>query len=187
MQSNAVNISDEWLSFIKGIGMHVGISLDGVPAIHDLRRIDYRGRGTSQRVASGIKKLSQYSIPFGALIVVDYSVFRTDIREMLDYFCETGLNDIEFLNIVPDNRIPAGGKVDENYITYADFISFLTQVFIIWWREYRTILNIPQFSDFIRGIQNPGTQLMACYWSKTVHKKLLLLNPTGIYLLAINM
>ncbi|MFV8758600.1 radical SAM protein, partial [Yersinia enterocolitica] len=43
MQSNVVNISDEWLIFIKGIGMNVGISLDGVPAVNDKRRIDYRG------------------------------------------------------------------------------------------------------------------------------------------------
>jgi len=71
MQSNAVNISDEWLAFIQGIGMRVGISLDGIPAIHDSRRVDYRGRGTAQRVALGIKKLIQHRIPFGALIVVD--------------------------------------------------------------------------------------------------------------------
>lgn len=119
MQSNAVNISDEWLAFIKGIGMHVGISLDGIPAVHDSRRVDYRGRGTAQRVAEGLKKLKQHSIPYGALIVVDRHVYQTDLREMFDYFGKIGLNDIEFLNIVPDNRIPAGGKIDENYITYA--------------------------------------------------------------------
>ncbi len=179
MQSNAVNISDEWLSFIKGIGMHVGISLDGVPAIHDLRRVDYRGRGTSQHVASGIQKLRQYGIPFGALIVVDRPVSKTDLREMFNYFDQTGLNDIEFLNIVPDNRIAAGDKVDENYINYADFISFLTQAFIIWWNEYRTLLNIPQFSDFIRGIQNPGTQLVACYWSENCSQEVITIEPNG--------
>lgn len=159
--------------------MHVGISLDGIPAIHNLRRVDYRGRGTAQHVASGIKKLRQYGIPFGALIVVDYTVSKTDLREMFDYFYETGLNDIEFLNIVPDNRIPARGKVDESYITYADFISFLTQAFIIWWKEYRTILNIPQFSDFIRGIQNPGTKLVACYWSENCSQEVITIEPNG--------
>lgn len=58
MQSNVVNISDEWLIFIKGIGMNVGISLDGVPAVNDKRRVDYRGRKTSDRIAKGIKNFA---------------------------------------------------------------------------------------------------------------------------------
>lgn len=179
MQSNAVNISNEWLSFIHGIGMHVGISLDGIPAIHDSRRVDYRGRKTSQRVALGIEKLRQHKIPFGALIVVDKEVYKTDHRKMFDYFIEIGLNNIEFLNIVPDNRIPAGVKIDENYITYADFISFLTQIFITWWDEYRTTILIPQFSDFIRAIKTPGTQLAACYWSENCSQEVITIEPDG--------
>lgn len=179
MQSNVVNISNEWLSFIKGIGMHVGISLDGIPAIHDLRRVDYRGRGTSQHVASGIEKLRQYNIPFGALIVVDKQVYKTNIREMFNYFVKIGLNNIEFLNIVPDNRIPSGGKIDDNYITYADFISFLTQAFVIWWNEYRTTVIIPQFSDFIYAIKHPGTQLTACYWSENCSQEVITIESNG--------
>ncbi|WP_299998159.1 darobactin maturation radical SAM/SPASM protein DarE [uncultured Cedecea sp.] len=179
MQSNVVNISDDWLSFIKGIGMHVGISLDGVPAIHDSRRVDYRGRGTSQRVALGIEKLKRHNIPFGALIVVDKQVYKTDHRKMLDYFIKIGLNNIEFLNIVPDNRIPSGDKIDSSYITYADFISFLTQIFIIWWNEYRTKIVIPQFSDFIHAIKFPGTQLAACYWSENCSQEVITIEPNG--------
>jgi len=179
MQSNTVNISDDWLSFIKGIGMHVGISLDGIPAIHDSRRVDYRGRGTSQRVALGIEKLKRHNIPFGALIVVDKQVYKTDHRKMFDYFIKIGLNNIEFLNIVPDNRIPAGGKIDDSYITYADFISFLTQTFIIWWNEYRTTILIPQFSDFIHAIKSPGAQLAACYWSENCSQEVITIEPNG--------
>lgn len=179
MQSNAVNISDEWLAFIKGIGMHVGISLDGIPAVHDSRRVDYRGRGTAQRVAEGLKRLKQHAIPYGALIVVDRHVYQTDLREMFDYFGEIGLNDIEFLNIVPDNRIPAGGKVDGNYITYAEFIAFLDRAFTLWWEEYRAVLHIPQFSDFIRAINNPGTRLAACYWSENCSQEVITLEPNG--------
>ncbi len=36
--------------------MNVGISLDGIPAVNDKRRVDFRGRGTSDRIAKGIKK-----------------------------------------------------------------------------------------------------------------------------------
>jgi len=179
MQSNAVNISDEWLAFLQGIGMHVGISLDGIPAIHDSRRIDYRGRGTAQPVALGIKKLIKHGIPFGALIVVDRQVYKTNLRQMFDYFAQIGLNDIEFLNIVPDNRIPAGGNIGDNYISYAEFISFLTQAFELWWQAYRTTIRIPQFTDFIEAIKNPGRQLAACYWSENCSQEVITLEPNG--------
>ncbi|EIR62555.1 radical SAM additional 4Fe4S-binding domain protein, partial [Yersinia pestis PY-19] len=87
--------------------MNVGISLDGIPAVNDKRRVDFRGRGTSDRIAKGIKKLQKYDILYGALIVVDREVYQTDMREMLDYFILIELNGIEFLNIVPDNRLTA--------------------------------------------------------------------------------
>lgn len=179
MQSNAVNISDEWLGFIKGIGMSVGISLDGIPRVHDLRRVDYRGRGTAERVARGIKRLRRHDIPYGALIVVDRAVCETDLREMFDYFLQIELRDIEFLNIVPDNRIPAGGDVGEGYISYAEFIAFLTNAFVLWWRSYRDTLQIQVFNDFIRALRNPAMRPSACYWSGNCSQEVITLEPNG--------
>ncbi|CNK85441.1 putative heme-binding protein [Yersinia aldovae] len=105
--------------------MNVGISLDGVPAVNDKRRVDYRGKGTSERVAMGIKKLQHYNILYGALIVVDREVYQTDMREMLNHFISIDLTGIEFLNIVPDNRLAAGEYIGNNFISYAEFIKFL--------------------------------------------------------------
>ena len=154
MQSNVVNISDEWLVFIKGIGMNVGISLDGVPAVNDKRRVDYRGRKTSDRIASGIKKLRQYNISYGALIVVDREVYQTDMKEMLDYFISIKLTHIEFLNIVPDNRLVKGEYVGDGFISYAEFIQFLSTLFTIWVKGYQGKIHIAVFDDFIRVLKN---------------------------------
>lgn len=179
MQSNIVNISDEWLIFIKGIGMNVGISLDGIPAVNDKRRVDFRGRGTSDRIAKGIKKLQQYDILYGALIVVDREVYQTDMREMLDYFTLIELKGIEFLNIVPDNRLAAGENIGANFISYAEFIKFLSALFVIWIKDYREKIHIAIFEDFIRVLENPEKKLSACYWSGNCSQEIITLEPNG--------
>lgn len=179
MQSNAVNISDEWLAFIKGIGMNVGISLDGMPRINDARRVDYLGRGTAERVAHTLARLRQNDIHYGALIVVDREVYQSNIKEMFDYFLRIDLRNIEFLNIVPDNRVPAGGVIGSDYISYAHFISFLSMVFVIWWHDYRSLIRIVQFTDFIKKLQNDTTHLSACYWAGNCSQEVITLEPNG--------
>jgi uncharacterized protein len=179
MQSNIVNISEEWLTFIKGIGMNVGISLDGVPAVNDKRRIDYRGRGTSDRVAKGIKKLQHYNILYGGLIVVDREVYQTDMKEMLDYFISIELTGIEFLNIVPDNRLVKGEYVGDHFISYTEFIGFLSELFIIWIKGYREKIHITIFEDFIRVLEHPEKKLSACYWSGNCSQEIITLEPNG--------
>lgn len=179
MQSNLVNISDEWLTFIKGIGMNVGISLDGIPTINDKRRIDYRGRGTSERVAKGIKKLLKYQILYGALIVVDREVYQTDKTEMLDYFISIELTNIEFLNIVPDNRLVSGQDIGNDFISYDDFIYFLSSLFNVWITGYREKIRISIFEDFIRVLKNPDKELSACYWSGNCSQEIITLEPNG--------
>ncbi|CNH02324.1 putative heme-binding protein [Yersinia aldovae] len=179
MQSNIVNISEEWLTFIKGIGMNVGISLDGVPAVHDKRRVDYRGRGTSERVARGIKKLRHHNILYGALIVVDRDVYQTDMKAMLDYFISIELTDIEFLNIVPDNRLVAGEYIGHDFISYAEFIEFLSVLFNIWINGYRESIYISVFEDFINVLKHPERKLSACYWSGNCSQEVITLEPNG--------
>ncbi|EKN3356855.1 TPA: darobactin maturation radical SAM/SPASM protein DarE [Yersinia enterocolitica] len=179
MQSNIVNLSDVWLTFIKGIGMNVGISLDGVPAVNDKRRVDYRGKGTSERIAKGIKKLQHYNILYGALIVVDREVYQTDMKEMLDYFISIELTGIEFLNIVPDNRLVAGEYVGNNFISYAEFIKFLSDLFIIWIKGYREKIHITIFEDFIKVLEHPDKKLSACYWSGNCSQEIITLEPNG--------
>lgn len=179
-QTNAVNLTPEWLSFLKGLGMSVGISLDGIPKINDARRVDFRGRGTSKRVEAGIQKLRAHNIPYGALIVVDKTVRATDPREMLEYFKSIKLNSIEFLNIVPDNRAKPGElDYDDSYISYSEYIKFLSEVFDVWYGEYSDDIRINIFDDFIKKLRQPEFTLAACYWNGNCSQEVITLEPNG--------
>ena len=141
--------------------------------------MDYRGKGTSERVAIGIKKLQHYNILYGALIVVDREVYQTDMREMLDYFISIDLTGIEFLNIVPDNRLAAGEYIGNDFISYAEFIKFLSDLFIIWIKDYREKIHITIFEDFIKALKYPDEKLSACYWSGNCSQEIITLEPNG--------
>ncbi|AOT10980.1 darobactin maturation radical SAM/SPASM protein DarE [Pseudoalteromonas luteoviolacea] len=179
MQSNAVNISKEWLTFLQGIGMAVGISFDGVPEINDTRRLDVRGRPTSLKVAEGIKRLQQYGIPYGALIVVDRDVYNVSPERLLSYLASIELNDIEFLNIVPDNRALPGDDIGDAYISYKEYIEFLSRVYTVWHAQYRGIIQIRMFENFMDVLADRSKQLSACYWAGNCSQEIITIEPNG--------
>ncbi|MCF7513282.1 darobactin maturation radical SAM/SPASM protein DarE [Pseudoalteromonas sp. L23] len=179
MQSNAVNISDEWLTFLKGIGMSVGISFDGVPEINDTRRLDVRGRPTSIKVAEGIRRLKHHGIAYGALIVVDKDVYNLDPERLLSYLHSIELNDIEFLNIVPDNRANPGDDIGNAYISYKEYIEFLSCVYRVWYGHYKDKVRIRMFENFIDVLSDKTKQLSACYWAGNCSQEIITVEPNG--------
>ncbi|MEZ8192982.1 hypothetical protein [Vibrio sp. 1F279] len=174
MQSNAVNISREWFTFLKGMGMSVGISFDGVPEIHDSRRLDVRGRPTSHKVVNGIKQLKLYGIPYGALIVVDRDLYNIEPEKLLSYLTSIELNDIEFLNIVPDNRAKPGDDIGTAYISYQEYIKFLSDVYKVWYTSYQQKIKIRMFDNFIEVLSGKEKNCLHAIGQVIVHKRLLL-------------
>ncbi|TNV43791.1 radical SAM protein [Yersinia pestis] len=98
---------------------------------------------------------------------------------MLDYFILIELNGIEFLNIVPDNRLTAGEDIGNNFISYAEFIKFLSALFVIWIKGYREKIHIAIFEDFISVLEHPEKKLSACYWSGNCSQEIITLEPNG--------
>lgn len=56
LQTNGMLLDDLWTDLLVKHGVFVGVSLDGPPEVHDLRRIDHDGRGTYVRVVEGLKR-----------------------------------------------------------------------------------------------------------------------------------
>lgn len=69
-QTNAMLITQAWCDFFKENNMHIGVSIDGPQFIHDANRVDRAGKGTFERVMSGIALLCANDIRFSAIAVV---------------------------------------------------------------------------------------------------------------------
>lgn len=70
IQTNASLIDEDWVQIIKRHRIGVGVSLDGPQHIHDINRVDKRGRGTYAKTISGIKLLASQGIKVGILCVI---------------------------------------------------------------------------------------------------------------------
>jgi uncharacterized protein len=71
IQTNAMLVDNEWAALLHDLDVNVGVSIDGPPAVHDARRVDFRGNGTYDRTRRGIELLQQAGVPLGALAVCD--------------------------------------------------------------------------------------------------------------------
>jgi uncharacterized protein len=75
-QTNAMLITQAWCDFFKEYTMSIGVSIDGPQFIHDANRVDRAGKGTFQRVMSGIALLRANDIRFSAIAVVTKDAVR---------------------------------------------------------------------------------------------------------------
>ena len=73
LQTNGIALDDRWIHFLKAEGFHVGLSVDGPRALHDLYRKTNNGKPSFDLMMAAAQKLRQAEIPFAALCVVNRS------------------------------------------------------------------------------------------------------------------
>src|SRR5690606_30836367 len=103
---------DDWIRLLSKHEVAVGVSIDGPQRIHDVHRLDHRGRGTYARTVKGVARLNAavkegtLNGGFAALCVVEPS---TDPVEIFHHLCDDlNIRWMDFL--LPDmdlDSIPA--------------------------------------------------------------------------------
>ena len=69
IQTNGLNINEEWAKFFHDNGFLVGLSLDGTKAIHDKYRRDASGNGTFDRVLHAAKLMERHRVEFNICLL----------------------------------------------------------------------------------------------------------------------
>jgi uncharacterized protein len=96
--TNGVLIDREWADILRALRVNVTVSIDGPRATHDRGRIDFRGKGTFDRVVAGIATLRAAGVDPGFLAVCNPS---TQPDDMVRFFVEE-LGARAFDILVPD-------------------------------------------------------------------------------------
>jgi uncharacterized protein len=155
LQTNATNLSPEWLDFLKRYRFVVGVSLDGPPEVHDLRRLDIKGLPTSERVREGMEMLRSNGIGFEVKMVVDDEVINLGAQRLLDYLLEIGVRQVALLNVVPEGD--PDRKLPGDYLELPRFVGFLREIFRLWWPTYAERISFRELSDLMTRLQGgPG-------------------------------
>ncbi len=118
MQTNATLIDSEWVDLFEQHQIHVGVSLDGPAEYHDAERIDFRGKGTYDRVIRGIRLLQEAQKRIGEVGVLCVINPRHSAGRIYRHFVDDlHINGMDFL--LPD--ITHTNFIDGNPEEYGNF------------------------------------------------------------------
>jgi uncharacterized protein len=94
-QTNGTLITDEWCVFIKERGLTIGVSLDGPKWLHDINRVNRKGRGTLDQTMLGIKLLKEHCLYLSVIAVLSRASLNAP-EELFDFFVAEGVNAVGF-------------------------------------------------------------------------------------------
>jgi uncharacterized protein len=143
MQTNGIELSDEFIDFLIKNDFGVGVSLDGPKEIHDLQRPMRSGEGSSfENVMRTVKKFHDCKEKIGSIsVVTKYSLHKAE--EIYNFLSE----EIGSAKFRPMNRL---GNGIENYaelgITNAEYIGFLKTIFPLW-KDSQNKMRVEPFNS----------------------------------------
>jgi uncharacterized protein len=133
IQTNGVLLNEKILSAFEKQGISVSLSIDGPKEIHDVHRLDHKGKASFEKVYHAQLLLKKFPKTFTGCISVINPNFNP--RLLFDFFSENGITDLNIL--LPDANYlspPPGRK--ENPNLYKDW---LINAFDCWFDHFSHI------------------------------------------------
>ena len=122
LQTNGLRLSREVVDFLCAHPFGVGISLDGPAHVHDLHRIDHRGRGTFERLAQKFDEFPDFMREHVGYISVATPRNIASLEDTWAFFRDMGVLTWKLLPSEPEGR----GVDDREGADYIErFIAFL--------------------------------------------------------------
>lgn len=100
LQTNGTLLDDEWCTFLREQEFLVGLSLDGPQDLHDIYRLDKRGRGTHETVTAGARRLQRHGVEFNILCTVHAGNVDHPLRVYRHFRDDLGARHMQFIPIV---------------------------------------------------------------------------------------
>lgn len=148
IQTNGVNLDDDWCRFLSSENFLVGISLDGPQELHDKYRVSKSGEATFDRVLDGYYLLRKYHINTEILCVINASNVNFPL-EVYTFFKSMGTKYISFLPLVNRDLRSETGVTPESVPAKA-FGDFLVAVFEEWKENDIGSIQIQLFEEAFR-------------------------------------
>lgn len=151
IQTNAICIDETWAAFFAEHRFLVGVSLDGIQAVHDACRLDYAGNGTFDRVMSAISLLKEYGVEFNILTVVNaYTV--PEVNKIYNFYKRNQFFYQQYIECLEPLGEEPGRK--EYSLTPELYGEFLKKLFDKWYRDMEKgeFISIRYFENLIMAI-----------------------------------
>jgi uncharacterized protein len=135
LQTNGVNLTDEWCKFFKENNFLIGISIDGPRNLHDAYRRDKGDQPTFDRVMRGLQVLKKHRVDYNALTTVHAANAHYPIEVYRFLRDGAGFQFIQFIPIVErdnDTGFQEGTKVTNRSVKARQYGQFLINIFDEW-------------------------------------------------------
>lgn len=145
LQTNGVELNDEWCEFLKEHKFHVGISIDGGADITGIHRVNKGNKSMFEDIMRGIRFLQKYNIPFTALACVTRDSCEKPL-EVYNFFKDNGIHHMQFTPVV--ERV-ASEEEQEIGLTHSSPQNIQKDS-----SEYVTEWSVPEgkYGDFLNAI-----------------------------------
>ncbi len=142
LQTNGIELDEQWISVLKRGDFLIGISLDGTKEIHDRYRFDKNNHPTYDQVLTTISLLKKEGIVFNVLTVVTQEIAE-NIDRVYAQYRQLGIENMQF--------IPCLGEVgkEEAKMSQETFYMYLKTLFDLWYEDM-----IHQNGCYIRYFDN---------------------------------
>lgn len=148
VQTNGVLLDEEWCQTLGSLGIHIGISLDGLPEHNDKYRVDHAGKGSYHRIVEGFRVARQSvhtRLPPGLLCVIDITA---DPVATYRHFKQLHSDNVDFL--LPDANYakPSYFHQTSDYTPYGDWLIAVFDA----WRADTNRLSIRFFRNIMQAV-----------------------------------
>jgi uncharacterized protein len=147
IQTNGTLLNQEWAEVFRDCGVHVSISMDGTPVVHDGLRVDHAGKGSYEATVAGLRLLQDSGADPNILCVIDPSVSGLEVYKHLR---SLGVRRMNFLmpDVTHDEKQQRYGRFGATPIA-----DYLIPVFDDWFEEDNPNIRIRMFWDMIAMIR----------------------------------
>ncbi len=156
IQTNGILIDENWAKFFYDSDFSVGVSIDGLPDLHNKVRKFPNHENSYYRVLEGIKCLKSENVKLGGLCVItNQSVLFS--KEILENFVNLGIKKIDFLPFVDfDNN----DQTTSLSLAPKELYDFLGSAFDYWFKLDDPDFEIRIFENIILGLL--GEKISLC-------------------------
>lgn len=133
IQTNGTLLTAEWARFFAENDFLVGLSIDGPASLHDVYRVDKRGRPTFERVERGLRHLRDHRVEYNILCTVHAANAKhpIEVYRFLRDDCQASF--IQFIPIVEHVTTESNSEmVSDRSVSAVRWGRFLIEVFDEW-------------------------------------------------------
>lgn len=157
LQTNGIVIDENWCRFFNENKFLIGLSMDGPKYINDKYRLDYKGKGTYEKIIRVKNMFDKYKVEYNILSVLTNELSRKP-EEMWKFIKDENIKYIQFIPCLDD----IDNKSHNEYaLSPENFAYFYKSIFKLWEKslynnEYHSIGLIEQLITLLNG-QSSGS------------------------------